>query len=77
MPTLFLTGSAAAAGIATINSIGNLGGLLAPAIVGYLRQATGDFTAALFFLAGSLVLGAALTLLFGYATRRPLTRRVA
>jgi ACS family tartrate transporter-like MFS transporter len=70
LPTAILTGMGAAAGIALVNSIGNLGGLLAPAIVGYLREATGDFTAALFFLAGSLVLGAALTLLFGYATHK-------
>ncbi len=70
LPTAILTGMGAAAGIALVNSIGNLGGLLAPAIVGYLREATGDFTAALFFLAGSLVLGAALTLLFGYAARK-------
>jgi ACS family tartrate transporter-like MFS transporter len=67
----------AAAGIALVNSIGNIGGLVAPAIVGYLLEGTGDFTASLFFLAGSLILGAALTLLFGYATRLRLTRRVA
>jgi len=70
LPTAILTGTGAAAGIALVNSIGNLGGFAAPTIVGTLRQATGDFTAALLFLAFILVLGAGLTLLFGYATRR-------
>ncbi|MGH6793470.1 MAG: MFS transporter [Methyloceanibacter sp.] len=70
LPTAILTGTGAAAGIALVNSIGNLGGFAAPTIVGTLRQATGDFTAALLFLAFILVLGAILTLLFGYAASR-------
>ncbi|MGV1015557.1 MAG: MFS transporter, partial [Methyloceanibacter sp.] len=69
LPTAILTGTGAAAGIALVNSIGNLGGFAAPTLVGVLRQATGDFTAALFFLAFMLVLGAVLTLLFGYSQR--------
>ncbi len=69
LPTAILTGVGAAAGLALVNSIGNLGGLVAPAVIGVLRQETGDFTAALFFLALILLTGAALTLLFGYATR--------
>jgi hypothetical protein len=38
MPTLFLSGSAAAAGIATINSIGNLGGFVGPSMIGWIKQ---------------------------------------
>jgi MFS transporter, ACS family, tartrate transporter len=70
LPTSILTGLGAAAGLALVNSIGNLGGLIAPAVIGVLRQETGDFTAALFFLAGCLVTGALLTLLFGYTMHR-------
>ncbi len=67
LPTSILTGTGAAAGLALINSLGNLGGLVGPPIIGVIKQATGSFTAALLFLAGALVLGAAMVLLFGYA----------
>ncbi|GJD66439.1 Putative tartrate transporter [Methylobacterium frigidaeris] len=52
IPTAFLTGSSAAAGIAAINSIGNLSGFFGPYVMGYLKDLTGTFTA------GLLVLGA-------------------
>jgi ACS family tartrate transporter-like MFS transporter len=66
-PTAILTGTGAAAGIALVNSMGNLGGLVGPALIGVLKQATGDFTAALLFLAGSLAIAGVIALLFGYA----------
>jgi ACS family tartrate transporter-like MFS transporter len=69
LPTAILTGAGAAAGIALVNSIGNLAGLVSPAIVGVIRQATDSFTAALLFLAGALLLGAVIALLFGQAQR--------
>jgi ACS family tartrate transporter-like MFS transporter len=53
LPTMFLSGSAAAAAVGLINSVGNLGGFIGPYVVGYLKTATGDFRAALWFLAGS------------------------
>ena len=65
VPTAILTGTGAAAGLALVNAIGNLGGLAGPAIIGVLKQANGDFTLALLFLAGALALGACITLLFG------------
>ena len=46
MPTKFLSGSAAAAGIAAINSIGNLGGFVGPAMIGWIKSLTGSFLAA-------------------------------
>ena len=52
MPTMFLSGSAAAAGIATINSIGNLGGFVGPAMIGWIKDLTGSFQGGLFFVAG-------------------------
>ena len=62
MPTMFLSGSAAAAGIATINSIGNLGGFVGPAMIGWIKDRTGSFNGGLYFVAGLLVLSAVLTL---------------
>jgi MFS transporter, ACS family, tartrate transporter len=56
LPSLFLTEAAAAVGIALINSIGNLGGFLGPYMLGYLKDATGNMEAGLFFLSASLVL---------------------
>jgi MFS transporter, ACS family, tartrate transporter len=54
LPGSFLAGSAAAGGIALINSIGNLGGFAGPYALGLLREATGDFRAGLGLLALSL-----------------------
>jgi len=51
LPTAFLSGTAAAGGIALINSIGNLGGFLGPSMIGWVRQQTGSFTVALLVLA--------------------------
>ena len=51
MPSLFLTGAAAAVGIALINSIGNLGGYVGPFIVGWIKQSTGSFEMGVYFLA--------------------------
>ena len=70
LPTSILTGTGAAAGLALINSIGNCGGFVGPVIVGQLKGATGDFTAALLFLAGALALAGALTLHFGQVEDR-------
>ena len=69
MPTMFLSGAAAAAGIATINSIGNLGGFAGPAMIGWLKDQTGSFAGGLYFVAGLLVLSATLTLLLSRSTR--------
>jgi MFS transporter, ACS family, tartrate transporter len=59
LPMSLLTGPAAAAGLALINSIGNVGGFVGPSLVGYARQATNSFAGGLFVIAASL-LGAAL-----------------
>jgi ACS family tartrate transporter-like MFS transporter len=69
MPTMFLSGSAAAAGIATINSIGNLGGFVGPAIIGWIKDLTGSFQGGLLFVAGLLVLSAVLTLVLARSQR--------
>jgi D-galactonate transporter len=58
LPTAFLSGTAAAAGIAVINSVGNLAGFVSPYLIGYLKDATGSTQAGMYVLAGALVVGA-------------------
>ena len=57
LPSTFLTGSSAAAGIAAINSIGNLSGFGGPYMMGYLKDMTGNFTAGLLILGAFALLG--------------------
>jgi D-galactonate transporter len=60
LPTSFLSGAAAAVGIATINSVGNLAGFASPYLVGYLKDLTHSTQSGMYVLAGMLVLGAIL-----------------
>ena len=62
LPTAFLAGTGAAAGIALINSLGNLAGFLSPYAVGWLKDATQSTDSGMYMLATSMVLGAILTL---------------
>ncbi len=61
LPTGFLTGSAAAAGIGVIAVIGNLGGFAGPAFTGVMEDSTGDFVTPFLVLAGLLLVGCVLT----------------
>ncbi len=63
LPTAFLAGTGAAAGIAMINSLGNLAGFISPYAVGWLKDLTQSTNAGMYLLAGCLVVGAVLTLL--------------
>jgi MFS family permease len=56
IPTRFLTGLAAAGGLAFINSIATLGGFVGPYAMGWTRDATGSFSAGLMAMAGLLLL---------------------
>ena len=60
IPPMVLGGTAAAAGIALINSIGNLGGFVGPTVMGWLRGSSGSYTPGLLVLASALVLEAIL-----------------
>ncbi|CAD6562604.1 MFS transporter [Paraburkholderia sabiae] len=62
LPTSFLAGTGAAAGIALINSIGNLAGFLSPYAVGWLKQATSANAAGMYMLAAFMILGGLLAL---------------
>jgi ACS family tartrate transporter-like MFS transporter len=70
MPPTLMTGTAAAAAIAWINSIGNLGGTIGPYLVGKLKVSTDSFAAGLFSLAG-FALVAAVVSLFWLNFRHP------
>jgi MFS family permease len=60
IPPRFLTGMAAAGGLAFINSIGTTGGFVGPYVMGWLTDETGSFSAGLLAMSGFLVLAAAL-----------------
>jgi len=69
LPTTILSGTAAAAGIAWINSIGNLGGYIGPTIFGVLKDKMGNDFYAVLFLALLSVLAMALVLILGHDNR--------
>lgn len=60
IPQQHLKGTAAAGGIALINSIGLFGGFFSPTLIGWTKEATGSLQAGLLVMAALLVLGAVL-----------------
>lgn len=62
MPATLLSGTAAAAGIAFINSVGNLGGFFGPYVIGLVRTSTGHFKGGLLVIAAALAVSGALAL---------------
>ena len=66
---MFLSGAAAATGIATINSIGNLGGFAGPAMIGWVKDQTGSFAGGLYFVACLLILSTVLTLILSFTQK--------
>lgn len=61
IPSFFLTGAAAATAFGLINSLGNLGGFVAPTVFGALKDATGNYMLPSYIMGGVLILGAILT----------------
>ena len=70
MPPMFLPGTAAAASIAWINSLGNLGGFFGPSIVGWVRDATGSFAGGLYALAAFALMSAVVSAAWLHIPRR-------
>ncbi len=62
IPSMFLTGAAAASGIAWVNSLGILAGGVTSPVIGYIRDATGSYEGGLYFLAALSVAGALITI---------------
>ena len=69
LPGEFLTGYSAAAGIALINSVGNLGGFVGPAAIGFISQRTGTLSAGLALSGVPMFLSAVLVLLLPKKTQ--------
>ncbi|NLS00645.1 MFS transporter [Rhizobium sp. P38BS-XIX] len=65
LPSRFLQGAGAAAGLAAINSVGNLGGFVAQNVVPWIKDTTGSTIAPMFFLAACLLAAALLVLVIG------------
>ncbi len=72
-PTTYLRGASAAAGIAAVNSFGNLAGFVSPYMIGAVTDATGEATMGLYALAASLVATALLALVVTRHQGRPAT----
>ena len=70
LSTRFLRGTAAAGGIAIVNSIGALAGFASPSVIGWAKGQTGNFTRGLLIVSTALVCGAALVLLVPRAVDR-------
>ena len=69
IPAGFLSGTAAAAGIAWINSLGNLGGFFGPELIGRIRTSTDSTEIAFFMLTGLILLGAMTVMVMWYQSR--------
>ena len=71
IPPMLLGGTAAAAGIALINAIGNLGGFFGPTMMGWLRDMSGGYNGGLLVLASALILEAVLVAALRLPGQRP------
>jgi MFS family permease len=70
LPPTFLKGATAAAGIAAINSVGNLGGFIAQNVVPWIRDATGSDLSPMLFLAACLLGGVVMVFVVQAALRQ-------
>jgi len=73
-----LSGTAAAAGIAVINSVGNLSGFVGPYAMGWIKDATGSFAGGLLLIAAFAVISMVIVLVLGHdksLERVPATQR--
>jgi MFS transporter, ACS family, tartrate transporter len=70
MPTSFLSGTAAAVGIALINSVGNLGGYFGPRIIGQVRTATGQYRGGLLVVGAAMAISGVMAMLMKHERRK-------
>src|SRR4051794_35173456 len=66
LPTAFLSGAAAAAGIAVINSIGNLAGFAGPFAMGWIKDHSGSYAGGLLLLAALGIIAMGIVLMLGH-----------
>ncbi len=62
LPPTFLTGAGAATGIALVNAVGNVGGMVSTSVAGIITDLTGNAQDSLILFAGILLIGAVLVL---------------
>ena len=77
IPSMWLTGTAAAAGLAWINSLGNLGGFFGPSLVGWAKNLTGSFAGGLYALAVCALISAFVSLFWLRVPRTATTSAAA
>ncbi len=71
LPSLFLAQEAAAGSIGFINSVGNLGGFLGPAVLGKVQTVTSSFVGGIYFLCASMCVCVVIILCLGLGRREP------
>jgi ACS family tartrate transporter-like MFS transporter len=71
LPSGFLGGTAAAGGIGLVSALGRIGAMIGPYVVGVLREATGDYSAAMVAMAGGQILAAVIVLVMGRMIEQP------
>ena len=71
LPSSILRGTAAAAGLALLNSFSNLGGFFGPTVMGWARQETGNFSLGMELLAGMMVVAAVAVVVINRIWFRP------
>ena len=71
LPTTFFAGTAAAASIGLINSLGTLGGFVGPYMIGSTNGISGNFTRGLYLVGGTLVVSAVTIVGMRVIVRRP------
>lgn len=76
LPSLFLTEAAAAGSIGLINSMGNLGGLAGPTIMGWVKTHTGSFVGGFYFLCCSMLVSATLIFTLGLGKKESQTKNL-
>jgi ACS family tartrate transporter-like MFS transporter len=77
IPSIYLTGTAAASGIAWINSLGNLGGSFGPGLVGWIKGATGGFAGGFYAMAACCLISAIVSLFWLNIPRQAVTGKPA
>src|SRR3982075_1655859 len=77
LPTAFLSGAAAACGIAVINSIGNLAGFAGPFAMGWIKDHTGSYTGGLLLLAALGIIAMFVVLILGHSEASEQPQRAA
>jgi len=73
LPGQFLSGARAAVGIATINSLANLGGYVGPYGIGLIKDATGSLASGLYFLSATLLFAVVITFVVRASLPEPKT----